>query len=76
MGGKCKIPIFHLPLFQHEWAQNTLESGLNVMEYHCGLRKKRFIKFGEVSQNFNFFGSASLLYAPHLDHQSAQCEFQ
>ena len=40
------------------------------------VKEKRFIKFAEVSQNFNFFGSASLLYAPNLDHQSMRCEFQ
>ena len=59
MRKKCKISIFHFPLFKHKWAQNTLESGLNVMKYYCGL-SKRFIKFGEVSQNFNFFGPRML----------------
>ena len=52
MGKKCKIPIFHFPLFKHKWAQNTLESGLNVMKYHCGLRKKDLLnleKFHKIS---------------------------
>ena len=52
MRKKCKISIFHFPLFKHKWAQNTLESGLNVMKYHCGLRKKDLLnveKFHKIS---------------------------
>ena len=51
MRKKCKISIFHFPLFKHKWAQNTLELGLNVMKYHCGLRKKDLLnleKFDKI----------------------------
>ena len=57
MGKKCKIPNFHFPLFQHKLGQNTSESGLNVMKYHCGVGKKdslNFEKFLKIHQSAQF----------------------
>ena len=52
MGNKHRIPNFHFPLFQHKLGQNTSESGLNVMKYHCGVGEKDLLnleKFQKIS---------------------------
>ena len=64
MGNKCKIPNFHFPLFQHKLGQNTSESGLNVMKYHCGVGKKDLLNLEKFLKFSNFFWALQV-YSMH-----------